>query len=196
MLPDFPKIKNKLGHGTYRYLIKNFHQTSLLTLVPKKVYFEGGGFSFQHEHDDDEAESNSFKEIRSKFTIDKEDMLDKGPIAYIEGMLGAIKEMDDEGEKLIINKMIEATEKSGNALKYKGKISPEDILEMYAKIPISFDENGNHNLALITGEDDNAIKEALYELHNNPKYIKKYEKLIEKKRQKWNDSENNRKLVD
>ena len=44
------------------------------------------------------------------------------------------------------------------------------------------------------GGDD--CKEAIEELNSNSEYIEKYEKIIEKKRQEWNDSEDNRKLVD
>jgi hypothetical protein len=195
MLPDFPKIKSKLDYGTYRFLVKNFHQTNLLSLMGKKVYFEGDGFSFQKENDDQENEEDFFKEITSKFEITNEELLDKGPVAYIEGILSAIEEMDEKGEKLVIGKIRETTEQTGNIIRHKGKITPDDILAMCEKMSISFDENGNYELVFLSG-DDASFGEALAELRSNPKYIEKYEKLIAEKRKKWDDSENNRKLVD
>lgn len=194
MLPDFPNIKKKLDYGTYRFLIKNFHQTNLLSLMRKKVYFEGDGFSFQKEYDD-KIEQDFFKEITSKFEITNEELLDKGPVAYIEGILSAIEDMDDKGEELVLGKIHEATEQTGNKIHYKDKLTPDDILKMCESIPISFDEEGNHELVFITGENTN-FKKALDELKSNPEYIEKYEKLIELKRKKWDDNQNNRKLVD
>lgn len=190
MLPDFTKVKNKLNHGTYLYMIKNFHQTSLLSSMKKQIHFEGDGFSIQ---DDDNEKKSKYKEFSSSFEITNDELLNKGPIAYIEGMLGAIDEMDKQGERLVIDRMKEASEKSGNVLKYKGKLTPDNILEMYEMASISFDENGNHGYVLMGGDDCN---EAVEELRTNQEYIEKYEKIIEKKRKEWNDSENNRKLVD
>jgi len=171
-------------------MIKNFHRTSLLSSMKKQIHFEGDGFSIQ---DDEIAKKSKYKEFSSSFEITNDDLLDKGPIAYIEGMLGAIEEMDRHGEKLVIDTMIEATEKTGNTLKHKGKLTPDDILEMYKMASISFDENGNHRFVLMGGDE---CKEAIEEFNTNPEYIQKYNEIIEKKRQEWNDSENNRKLVD
>jgi hypothetical protein len=64
---------------------------------------------------------------------------------------------------------------------------------MYEMASISFDENGDHGYVFFGGDD---CKEAIEELNSNSEYIEKYEKIIEKKRQEWNDSEDNRKLVD
>lgn len=193
MLPDFPKIKNKLDQATYQYLIKNLHQTQILSIFPKKKYFEGNGFSIEN-YGDDKVETDPFKEIVSEFSLKHDEMMIKGPIAYIERILGIIAEMDDKGENLVLGKMMETTAKTGNEIQVNGKLTPDDILEMYDKIPVSFDENGNHELLFIVGSDD--VKEVIDELKENPEYIKKEEKLIEKKRQEWDDRENNRKLVD
>lgn len=194
MLPDFPNFKNKLNRGTYRFLTENFHKTGLLSMTKKKILFEGNGFSFQREDDNLKNEEDVLKEMTGKFEIKNDDLLVKGPIAYIEGMLGVIEELNGKGEVLVINKMQEATEKSGNIVRSKDKFTPDTILEMFEKISMSFDENGNHELFFVSGDD--SFDEALTEFRTNPEYIEKYQKLIEKKRQEWNDRENNRKLVD
>jgi hypothetical protein len=190
MLPDFPKIKNKLNHGTYLYIMKNFHQTPLLSSMKKQIHFEGDGFSIQ---DEDNSKKSKYKEFSSRFEISDDDLLNKGLMAYVEGILGAIEEMNNEGEKLVIERLKEASEKSGNIVKHKGKLTTDDILEMYEMATISFDENGNHGYVFYGGDD---CKEAIDELKSNPEYVEKYRKIIEKKRQEWNDRENNRKLVD
>lgn len=190
MLPDFPNIKNKLNHGTYLYIMKNFHQTPLLSSMNKQIHFEGEGFSIQ---DEDNAKKSRYEKISTSFEISDDDLLNKGIVAYIEGILVAIEEMDKQGEKLVIKRMNEATENSGNIIKYNGKLTPDTLLEMFEKASVSFDEEGNHGYVFMGGDD---CKKAVDELNSNPMYIEKYRKILKKKRQEWNDSENNRKLVD
>lgn len=160
MLPDFPKIKSKLNQGTYRYIVKNFHQTPILSSMRKQIHFEGEGFSM----DENEDVKSKYQKFSTSFQISNDDLLNRGPIVYVEGVIGAIEEMDEQGEKLVIDKMKEATEKSGNKIDAGGKITPDNILEMIEKMSISFDENGKHELAFMGGAD---VDEALHELKTN-----------------------------
>ena len=171
-------------------MMEIFHKTPLLSSMKKQIHFEGDGFSIQ---DEDDAKKSKYKEFSSSFEISDDDLLNKGLIAYVGGILGAIEEMDKQGEKLVIERIGEATQKSGNIIKHNGKLTPDDILKMYEMASISFDENGDHGYVFFGGDD---CKEAIEELNSNSEYIEKYEKIIEKKRQEWNDSEDNRKLVD
>lgn len=200
ILPDFPSFKSKIERSTINYVNENIHNEPLLFEMKKKQCFEGKGFSFVDDTGD--LVEREFEKTVSEFSVGIEEVLERGPVLCLEKFL----ELMNDFQTKIINKFFEeveiATSKTGNQFDASEKLITEVNLKGLEKMNISFDEDGNPFLPtwFMNPSDILKHKKILEEhLKENPDYMKEYEKrlgkIIEIKRNEWNDRESNRKLV-
>jgi len=197
MLPDFPKIKEKLKEAINRYLQNLVRQEPFLSQIRVEHHFEGNRMSSGTE--DGELDQSEYKEISGEFSIKKEDIIAKGPMAFIENVYNTAEEIKKQKAKLVFEKLKEVTDKTGNVVNGKGQPFTFDLfIEMLEKIWIDFDDQGKPLLptVVVSPELGAKLKEKLPEWESNPEYKERFEDLIERKRKEWNDRESNRKLVD
>ncbi len=197
MLPDFPKIKERFVEATNRYLQNLIRQEPLLSQIREERHFEGNKMSSKTENG--ELDQSSYKEISGKFSIKREDIIDKGPMAFVENIQNIAEEIKKQKAKLMFDKLNEITDKTGNVVNGKGQpFTPDLFMEMLNKIWVDFDDQGNPYLPtiVVSPEMGAKLKEKLPEWEANPEYKKKFEELIKRKRKEWNDRESHRKLVD
>jgi hypothetical protein len=197
MLSDFPKIKRKLQEGMTQYLQDLVRQDPLLSQIKHEHHFEGNRMSMKTENG--VQESSGYKEISGGLQIKKEDIITKGPGAFIENIQKMAEEIQKKQVKFVLNDIKEITDKTGHVVNGKGQpFTFELFMELFKKIWIDFDDQGNPYFPtlVISPEMGVKIKDKLKEWESNPEYRKKFEELIEQKRKEWNDRESHRKLVD
>ena len=197
MLPDFPKIKEKLKKAINRYLQNLVRQEPFLSQIREERHFEGNRMTLKTQ--DGELDQSEYKEISGELSIKKEDIITKGPMAFIENVYNTAEEIKKQKAKLVFDKLKEVTDKTGNVVNGKGQPFTFDLfIESLEKIWIDFDDQGRPYLpTLVVSPNLGAkLKEKLPEWEANSEYKKRFEDLIEKKRKEWNDRESNRKLVD
>lgn len=188
MLPDFPKIKLLLRKYTNSYLQNLIKSGPLFSKFKETIIFEGDRFG-----------ENYFTKMTSEILINRTDIITNGPWSIIFHLEEHSKNILKQKSELFFKTMDDATKKSGNRINARGKkFSFELFLELLEKITIDFDDDGNPKLPeLIVGPELMLkLKLMIPEWESNEEYTKKFEQIIKKKRQEWNDSESNRKLVD
>jgi hypothetical protein len=198
MLPDFPEIKRKFVDLIMKYLRDSVHNDPLISQLKEEQHFEGDKWSMKTE--DGELNESSYKKISSdEINLKREDIIKKGSMAFIENFTKAAEEMKEKQAKMIIEKITEITDKTGNVVNGKGSpFTFELYLEMLEKVWIDFDDQGNPHLPTLIISPDMAPKmnELFKEWQKNPDYEKRIQELIKKKKAVWDDRESHRKLVD
>ena len=198
MLPDFPILKRKIQKKAEKDMQEQIQQDPILSQLKREMLFEGNRSSIKNENG--EIEESGYKGISAPLSVEREDVINKGHIAFVENIRGEmIGEVRRQQIRQFFDTVEKATEKSGNVVNAKGQpITFELFLELFKKMQVDFDEEGNpHELTFAMHSSMFAkIKDKLYEWETNPEYKEKYEKILEKKRKEWYDRENHRKLVD
>lgn len=197
MLPDFPKIKAKVGEALNRFVRNLIRQEPLLSRITNVRVFEGNRLATKGVTD--EIDQSPFKEMRSDLVIDRKELIDKGIMAYIENIQGTVEDIQRQQTKMVFEGVQKATERIGNIVDGKGR--PFDFELFYGvveKVQIEFDEAGNPFLPqlFVSPELGLKLKELMPQWNANPDYKQRMEALMAKKRKEWNDRESNRKLVD
>ena len=127
MLPDFPKIKEKFKEAINHYLQNLIRQESFLSQIKEEHHFEGNKMSSGTK--DGELDQSEYKEISGELSIKKEDIIAKGPMAFIENVCNTAEEIKKQKAKLVFEKLKEVTDKTGNVINGKGQpftgLSPE-----------------------------------------------------------------------
>jgi hypothetical protein len=197
MLPDFPKIKEKFREAINRYLQDVVQQEPLLSQFRQERHFEGNKMSSKTEKG--ELEESSYKEVSVEYSINREDVITKGPMAFIENIQKVAEDIKEQQAKLMLDKLKEVTDRTGQVVDGKGQpFSHQLFMEMLGRIQIDFDDQGNPYLptVIVPAEMAAKLKDTLPEWEANPEYKKRFDQLIERKRKEWSDRESHRKLVD
>jgi hypothetical protein len=198
MLPDFPAVKRRIQQMIEKDMQEQIQQDQILSRIRRELLFEGNRSSMKTENG--EKEESSYKEVSAPYSVEREDIINKGHIVFVENIRDKmISEVRGQQVRQFFQTIDKATEKSGNVINGKGQpITFELLLEVYEKIQVDFDEEGNpHELFFPMHPSMFAkIKDKLFEWENNPEFRKKYEIILEKKREEWYDRESRRKLVD
>ena len=109
------------------------------------------------------------------------------------------KEFESQQSKMIFERVNKATAKTGNMVNAGGQdINPDLILQVLETIEIDFNEAGQPRLPTLVAspEQIQRLKEKMPEWEKDESYKRKFDELIKRKRQEWNDRESHRKLVD
>ena len=147
-----------------------------------------------------ETEESNFKHISGGLDVNLQDLIERGPIAFVEGLETLARELSSQQSNMIFERLNQTTAKTGNIINTGGQaINPDHILQMLETIELDFTEDGQlrpPTLVLPTPEDCERLKEKLPEWEKDEHYKRKFAELIERKRQEWHDRESHRKLVD
>lgn len=197
MLPDFPRIKKEFEKALNKYLRNLVQQEPLLSRIKEIKLFEGRRFAT--EDNTGEIDNSHFQEIQSELIIERDEIIRKGILAYIEKLQSVAQDIQRQKAKMFFDKIASVTEKTGNVVDAKGQpFAFEHFYTMIEKVQIEFDETGNPFLPtiFISPQLGARIKEMLPQWKENPEYDKRMKELLDKKRMEWYDRESNRKLVD
>jgi hypothetical protein len=195
MLPDFPKVKEKVLE-TLNKRMQARSTPSPFQNAKHLRYHEG------HRHRivraDGSVVENEFKEASSKITLDLsqwDSITMEDIIAKIDA---AAEEMESQMARHFFGEISKSVEEVGNAIDAKGKpFTAEMYLEALEKVQLDFYEDGTpHELTLVCSPKmAPRMKAELQRLHTDPELARRYNELIEQKRDEWRERENSRKLV-
>ena len=196
MLPDYPEIKNYLRRQ-FILSVEKTQKDPFLSLIPVHFVHEGNAFSVTSV--DGFSQEGVYKEIAAQWQVSREEMITKGPEVYFSAAEKISQEFNKQKAKQLMDKMDEATQKTGNVIDAKSKpLSPDLILSALDKIAIDFDESGYPifpNL-VVSPEQFEKMKTEIPKWESDPTIAVRHKLIIDKKRDEWIERENNRKLVD
>lgn len=197
MLPDFPKIKEKFREGINQYLKGLVRQEPLFSQMKEVPVFEGNRMASRTENGI--LDQSSYEEISGEYSISRQDVIAKGPWAFIENIHKVAEEIKKQRAGLFFRKLEQVTDKTGNIINGKGQPFTFDLfIKSLEKVQIDFDDEEKPYLPAFVFAPEMAaqVKQKLPEWFANAEYKKRFDELIERKREEWRDRESNRKLVD
>ena len=195
MLPDFPHLKKKLS----KFLdarMKSVHNHATPFSRASAVCIQEGNcmkmiradgseetIEMKHHHtevriSEEELESLSIEDIQRKFDE-------------------AAREMADQMTKTCFDSINKAISDVGNAVRYTGMPTIEDVFRMYETIDIDFDDFGRPELpTLMCGKNMMEHLQALNSrIGSDPETNKRFANLMIRKKEEWRDREASRRLV-
>lgn len=197
MLPDFPKIKRKWSDMFVRMLREQSHQGSFLSQIRTTRHFEG---DMQRVTDaTGDTEESNYEIFSEALEVNRQNLIDRGPVAYMDSSAKIAKEFESQQSKIIFERVNKSTAKTGNIVNAGGQeINPDLMLQALEKIEIDFSEDGQPRLPTIVTSPElyERLKEKMPEWEKDEYYNRKFQALIERKKQEWHDRESHRKLVD
>ena len=198
MLPDFPKIKRKWTAKFVQLVRSQVNNASFVSQIKKVRYFEGDGMKVTDATG--EIEESNYKKISEELDINSQDLIERGPFAFMEGLEKLARDLSSQQTQMIFESLDKTTAKTGNIVNSGGQeINPDHFLLLLEKIELEFREDGQlrpPTFVLPTPKDCERLNEKLPEWEKNEDFKRKFIELMERKKQEWNDRESHRKLVD
>lgn len=197
MLPDFPKIKRKWSAMFAQSVKAQVHNASFVSQIRKVRHFEGDGMKTTDATG--ETEESNYKLLSGSLGVNHQDLIERGPLALQEGLEKMAEELRSQQSKMIFEHLSQSTDRTGNVVDAGGQaINPDLILQMLEKMEIDFSEDGQPRLPtlVVPPEQGEKLREKMLEWEKDECYNRKFNELIERKRQEWHDRESHRKLVD
>ena len=187
MLPDFLKVKGKLQkmHG---YVMKHAHLSHLgpLVAIRESVVFEGNKTTIIRE--DGSVGETEFAEITAELQVNFAEVEEMTHEMVLHKIDEVAKEMAEEIERSIYEELNRITDETGNVISDDGKpFSIEMLFEMLEKMDLDFDEAGNPSGTRFVPPPKLPAAD--------PETARRYQALMDQKREEWRVRENNRKLV-
>lgn len=192
MLPDFPKIKNFISSNFHKYIKDEVNKSHILTNTQKQYYHEGNSFSISNESANTFS-SNTYTSFEHPFQISKNEILKDGIKAFYNKAPTLIKKMQEAGEQLFFKTINTTCDQSGNTVNGINKSFEDSLVEAFEKMDIDFDEKLNPKINIIVPPQ---MIKTIQEIRANHELEKKFNILLDKKREEFHARENNRKLVD
>ncbi len=197
MLPDFPKIKRKWSAMFVRTVRERVYHASFVSQIRKVRHFEGDGMKTTDATG--ETEESNYKLFSGALEVNHHDLIERGPLALKEGLEKVANELRSQQSQMIFEHLNQITDKTGNIVDAEGQaINPDLLLQMLEKIEIDFSEDGQPRLPtlMVSPEQGEKLREKMPEWEKDKHYKRRFDELIERKRQEWHDRESHRKLVD
>lgn len=197
MLPDYPKLKRKLGRilETHMRHVQAKH-TGPLSEIPSGRLQESHVLVMVRRDGSKQQSAAKPHRVSIRFTDDE---LEHLPVEdLIRRYDAAAKEMAFKTAKTFFECVDQAVAEVGNVHKYSGTLTLNDLYEMWEKVETEFDSRGNaYPMTLCCAESMRPHAEELYQqMATDAAWRHKIEQLMIKKKEQWRDREACRKLVD
>lgn len=196
MFPDFPSAKNKIqkSFDDFFDFAVNRHLGVPFSNIPKKIMYEGN--KLKQKYSDQMQHESDLTLIKSSFDFTLVEGK-RDPFIIYQKLWDSAKDFAGQQLDMLLKGVTEITELTGNVVNTGKELQIKDLLDMYEKIEIPFDESGRPRLPMMVGGEKmiNDFKNLLSGNAEN-EFKTKMDEIIERKRKLWYDRENNRKLVD
>jgi hypothetical protein len=199
MLPDYPKIKARLVEKLMDRM-KLVHKSHLSVFgdVPPTIMHEGGRYVLTREDGSVEEMTPQLMEAEATLEFDMKEA-EKLELPQILNLIDNLaEELARKGFTLFLQRMNEAVTKVGN-VSDPSKKGVEAFFDCMEKRRLDFDENGQPEQAdFLVGSEEMAekLRDLLRQIKESPELRRRYEAIIEKKREEWRDREIARNLVE
>ena len=197
MFPDFLKTKENLQ----KMLDQEMKKARLLHMgplanVPESMIFEGDKTVVVRE--DGSIDEENLESTTVKLEVKFEEVEKMNHEMVLDKINRAAEEMASKMAKLFYERLTESAEEVGNVVSAGGEPFSIDLFfEMLEKIHVDFDEEGNpiQLMCPVNPKLLPSIAETISQAKANPANDRRYEAIIERKREEWYVRESNRKLV-
>ena len=192
MFPDFLKVKEKLQkmHADKMMLDYLIHMGPLAS-VPVSIIFEGNKTTVMRP--DGSVEKRNLEEITAELEVKLAEFEKMNHETVLDKINGVTEDMAGKMKKSLYEQIEKSASKVGNMVDAGGQpFSIGLLLEMLEKMDIDFDEAGNPTFMMVAGPKlQSSINKALADPENS----RRYQALMERKKEEWRARESNRKLV-
>jgi len=197
MLPDFPKVKEKL-QKMHHYAFMHARSSHLgpVANVPMSVVFEGNKTIIIRA--DGSIEEMSSKEATAELKVNLADFEKMNHEMVLNKINDAAEEIAGQQAKSFYEEVGRTAEEVDNVVDAEGKSFSMDLFfEGLEKIDIDFDEAGNPSglIGAVSPKLFSSIAKVVEQAKTDPEMDKRYDELIERKRREWRARESRRKLV-
>lgn len=197
MLPDFPKVKEKLQQKLNHRLKQNLLlHLGPLADVPTLMFFEGNKAIIIRE-DGSVADMNP-QEMRVEQVINSAELEGMNHEMILDKIDTMAAEMAEKQKKLSYEVIKKTAKEVGNVFSGDGEpVSIDLLFQMLEKVFQDFDEEGNPDeLTFVSSPEVYAsIVKVISQAATVPENNRRYNAIIERKREEWRVRESNRKLV-
>ena len=196
---EFPKIKQEL-EAILKKCIKLIAKRidPVFGSIPEKPIHEGRILEIIKEN---KTSKVNLKEFISQIAIKKEDIQNTNIDAFVLEIIKMIKDSGEKMAKFFFREIDSILTEAGQTIDAGGREFDFDtLLEIFKKIEISFDKDGNPRLDrykfVLHPKFYNKIVFKLKEWEEDPEKNKLFNDLIEQKRKEYYAKEASRKLLD
>jgi len=197
MLPDFPGLKSKIQSIINQRMRRTVYGSGVLSRIRRLQAHEGDTFSTYRL--DGSVQQSGTREIGVEFSVDKNELAKLTPKELVEKVDRVALEMAEKTSKGVFEDIRKVTDETGNVVDSRGQpFSFDLLLQGLEKIEMDFDEHGQPTGLTIVMHPElgKRVPELIKQWEANPDFKKRYDELIEKKREAWSVRESRRKLVD
>ena len=197
MFPDFLKTKEKLQKMLDGEMQKaRLRHMGPLANVRASMIFEGSKTVVIRE--DGSVDGGDLESTTVKLEVKFEEVEKMNHEMVLDKINRAAEEMAAKIAKLFYEQLTKSAEEVGNVVSAGGEPFSIDLFfDMLEKIYIDFDEAGNPGQLMcpVNPELYPSIAKAIAQAEADPANERRYQAIIERKREEWYAREGNRKLV-
>jgi hypothetical protein len=196
MLPDFPKLKEELRKVLDRRMrSERARSAGPLGAASPTIVYEG--FNTEIIRNDGSREKMAMHHHKVAVSFTNEELESLSLEEIYRRFDDAAQDMALQMGKTFFQVVDKTLEDVGNVMKYEGEFSVDDLLAMWAKIEIDFDDDGQPQMpTLVCPAGQEARAEAVTQELQTEENQRRVAALMEKKKEEWRDREASRKLVD
>lgn len=198
MLPTYPRFAKAAGEAMNRRF-RAVHNSHLGPMqgMQRIIHHEGLRGRFVDKGDDDAVVVTPVEHsVSTSITFDE--VMHGDFSALVAKLDGAAAEMAGSSMRLLLQRMDEAVEKTGNKLDMRGQpLTVDSILKMLAMVQIDFTQAGEPILPSMLVHPDMVpkLKKLEEESKADPTFERRRSEIIEKQREAWRAREADRRLV-
>ena len=197
MFPDFLKTKEKLQRMLdYEMQKARLFHMGPLAVVPESMIFEGNKTVVVRE--DDSVDEENLESIAVKLEVKFDEVEKMNHEMVLDKINRAAEEMASKMAKLFYERLTKSADEVGNVISAGGEPFSIDLFfEMLEKIHVDFDEEGNPSqlMSTVSPKLFPSIAKVISQAKTDPANDRRYQTIIERKREEWRVRESNRKLV-
>ena len=199
MLPDFPKLKERLLRLAWFDHRRRVEADGLIGAISAVPYFEGRRFA---SGDVEGYVEHSTPEVAAiPYEIERSAIIEHGLNALVDSLKKAAELQIQAMHEMLFRKHGEATARVGNQVDADGQPFSADLyLKMLETVQIDFDEHGRPDIAgvrLVMHPDmAQKVQPLMAQWQHDEEFQRRYRDIMLRKREEWRDRESHRKLVD
>ena len=197
MLPDFLKVKEKLKM-MIDYRLKQAILSNLGPLADIREAFLFEGSKTVINRDDGSVSEIESKEFSVMLKIEMNEVETMTHEKVLETIEHLAKEMAEKQAKLFYEKIGESAEEVGNVVSDDGETFSMDLFfEVLEKVSRDFDSTGKPDEIVCVADPElfPSIAKVIEEAKSDPEMAKRFDAIMERKREEWRARESRRKLV-
>lgn len=199
MLPDFPKLKNRLlllAQFSYSQQIKADELIGMIRAIP---YFEGNKFVTGDVEGYVQESTEEVMEIPCE--IDRSEIIEQGINVLVESFKKATEIQVQAMHKMLLSKLSAEAARVGNQIDSAGEPFSMDLyFKLLETVQIDFDSHGRPDIAgtrlVMHPTQAERVQSLMTQWQTDESFQRRYRETMLRKREEWRDRESNRKLVD